>query len=130
MNSKPLTVAEVDLFLENLPQRVDCRSRDVFVTGSTLRDLYRVWFRTGWRSNEIVAVRSDWLSFTRQTVELRAGRAPRAGGIEATPKTGQREVDCSYAPEIFAAFERRRKKSLSTGHREHVFTDSRGRPLS
>jgi hypothetical protein len=65
------------------------------------RDLYMVWFRTGWRPSEILAVRFDWLDVHRQTVMLRLGRIARWGGVEAPPKTGPREVDCRYDPEIF-----------------------------
>lgn len=99
------------------------------VAGATLRDLYTVWFRTGWRSNEIVALRFDWLSFSRQIVDLRAGREARFGH-EASPKTGRREIELANDPEVFAAFERRRKASLETGQRDYVFADSAGRPIS
>jgi integrase len=112
----PLTADEVQAFLAEVP--------------AACGDLYRVWFRTGWRPSEIVAVRFEWLDWRRSTVVLRRGRIPRWGGVEAPPKTGEREVDCSYDPEIFAAFERRRRASLTTGHRDYVFTDSEGRPLS
>ena len=47
-------------------------------------------------------------------------RIPRWGGVEAAPKTGPRDVDCSYDPEIFAAFERRRRAALTTGRRTTV----------
>jgi hypothetical protein len=94
------------------------------------RDLYVVWFRTGWRPSEILAVRFDWLDVHRQTVLLRLGRIARWGGVEAPPRTGPREVDCSYDPEIFAAFERCRRAALATGNREYVFTDQTGQPLS
>jgi len=94
------------------------------------RDLYMVWFRTGGRPSEILAVRFDWLDLHRQTVMLRLGRIARWGGVEAPPKTGPREVDCRYDPEIFAAFERCRRAALGTGHREYVFTDPAGTPLS
>ena len=44
--------------------------------------------------------------------------------MEAPPKTGPREVDCRYDPEIFAAFQRRRRAALATGRRDYVFTDA------
>ena len=116
MNSDPLMLEQVERFLEVVPP--------------AFRDLYVVWFRTGWRPSEILALRFDWLDFDRQTVMLRLGRIPRWGGVEAPPKTGPREVDCSYDPEIFAAFERRRHASLATGRRDYVFTDAKGQPLS
>ena len=116
MNSDPLMLEQVQRFLEVVPP--------------AFRDLYVVWFRTGWRPSEILALRFDWLDFDRQTVMLRLGRIPRWGGVEAPPKTGPREVDCSYDAEIFAAFERRRRASLSTGQRDYVFTDATGQPLS
>ena len=115
-NSDPLALDEVKAFLETVP--------------ALYRDLYLVWFRTGWRPSEILAVRFDWLDIHRQTVMLRLGRIARWGGVEAPPKTGPREVDCRYDPTIFAAFERCRRAALTTGHREYVFTDQAGKPLS
>ncbi len=127
--SKPLAVEEVQQFLNYLPPQVDMRGK-AFVSGQTLRDLYYMWFRTGWRSNEIVALRFDWLSPARQVVELRQGRSPRLGGLEAAPKTGEREVVCDYDPALFEMLERRRQDSLDHGLHGYVFTDSQGRPLS
>ena len=72
-NSDPLTVAEVKSFLAAVP--------------AWYCDLYDVWFRVGWRPSEILAIRFDWLDFTRQTVLLKRGRIPRQGGLEA-PATG------------------------------------------
>ena len=66
------------------------------------RTLYEVWFRLGWRLSEMVALRFRNLDFTRQVIRVDTGRMPRFGGIEAEPKTGPREVDCSYDPQIFA----------------------------
>jgi integrase len=51
------------------------------------------------------------------------------GGLEAEPKTGRREVDCSYAPEILRALERVRSRATATGSEDFVFTDQRNRPL-
>ena len=73
-------------------------------------------------------MRFEWLDWRREVVHLRLGRSPRYG--EATPKTGEREVDVSPNPSIFAAFDRRRRASIQIGHRDYVFIDSRGRPLS
>lgn len=126
---QPLSPDEIARVLDALPGRVTTRAGAV-VDRATLVDLYSVWARTGWRSNEVVALRFDWLDHGRRTVTLRSGRSPRSGGLEATPKTGQRLVDCSYDPAIFAAFERRRVASLATGHRDYVWTDSLGKPLS
>ena len=128
-HSKPLTAEEVRLFLTHTPARVEMRD-GAYVDGETLRDLYYVWFHTGWRPNELMALQFDWVSPLRHVVEIRQGRSPRQGGLEAPPKTGQREVVCDYDPMIFEIFERRRRRSLETGHRQYVFTDSRGRPLS
>ena len=50
-NSDPLTVAEVRLFLSNVPD--------------WHRELYDVWFRVGWRPSEILAIRFDWIDFYR-----------------------------------------------------------------
>lgn len=91
-NSDPLTVAEVKEFLASVPDRY--------------RDLYDVWFRVGWRPSEILAIRFDWIDFHRRTVHLKRGRIARWRGVEAPPKTGEREVDCSYDPAIFNALER------------------------
>src|SRR5215472_5975832 len=57
-------------------------------------------------SSEIVALRFGWIDFDRLHLKLHRGRIPRMGGLEAEPKTGRREVDCSYAPEIFRALGR------------------------
>lgn len=127
--SKPLRNDEVDTILRTLPKTVEMTDGAV-VDRKVLSDLYSVWFRTGWRSNEICALRLDWLDWRRQVAHLRKGRSPRNGGLEAPPKTGAREVDCSYDPEIFAAFERRRRSSIETGKRDFVFADSKGRPIS
>jgi integrase len=113
-NSDPLTLAELRKFLVAVPHRY--------------RDLYDVWFRVGWRPSEILAIRFDWLDFGRQTVHLKRGRIARRGGLEAPPKTGEREVDCSYDPAIFRAF--RRLQLLRTGTRDFVFADENGRPFS
>ncbi len=115
-NSDPLTLDEVSQFLELVPD--------------WYRDLYDVWFRVGWRPSELLAIRFDWLDSQRQTVHLRRGRIARWGGVEAPPKTGQREVDCHYDPAIFRVFERLRRRSLQTGKRDFVFTDEQGVPLS
>jgi integrase len=116
LTANPLRPDEVARFLENVPE--------------WYRDFYTVWFHTGWRSSEIVAIRFGWLDFRRQTASLRRGRMPRLGGLEAEPKTGPREVDCSYAPEIFSAFERLRQSSEASGPEDFVFTSPAGRPLS
>jgi len=115
-NSDPLTVHEVKQFLDAVPE--------------WYRDLYDVWFRLGWRPSEILAIRFDWLDFQRQTVHIKRGRIARWGGVEAPPKTGEREVDCSYDPAIFATFRRLKRRSLQTGKRDFVFTDEAGNPLS
>jgi integrase len=94
------------------------------------RDLYDLWFRVGWRPSELLAVRFDWLDFHRQTVHLKRGRIARWGGVEAPPKTGEREVDCSYDPAILGTFERLKRRSLQTGRRDFVFSDEQGNPLS
>ncbi len=115
-NSDPLTVAEVKDFLASVP--------------GWYRDLYDLWFRVGWRPSEILAIRFDWIDFKRRIVHLKRGRIARWGGVEAPPKTGEREVDCSYDPAIFEALERLKRRSLRTGKRDYVFTDERGSPLS
>ena len=115
-NSDPLTVAEVKQFLRAVPE--------------WHRDLYDVWFRLGWRPSEILAIRFDWLDFQRQTVHIKRGRIARWGGVEAAPKTGEREVDCNYDPAIFTIFRRLKRRSLKTGKRDFVFTDEEGNPLS
>ena len=116
LHADPLTLEEVQTFLASVP--------------SAYRDLYTIWFRTGWRPSEMLALRFDWLDWTRETVVLRRGRIPRWGGVEASPKTGEREVDCRYDAAIFAAFARRRAAALATGQRDYVFADVHGTPLS
>jgi len=94
------------------------------------RTLYDIWFRLGWRSSEVVALRFRNLDFARQVIRVEAGRMPRFGGIEAEPKTGPREVDCSYDPRIFALFDAVRRTKENPSPDDYVFTDPAGRPLS
>jgi integrase len=113
--SDPLTPSEIGEFLTKVP--------------GFYRTLYEVWFRLGWRSSEIVALRFRNLDFARQVIRLDTGRMPRFGGIEAEPKTGPRDVDCSYDPEVFmllAAIRRER----AAGPDDYVFTDPAEQPLS
>src|SRR5690606_14057822 len=60
-NSQPLTAAEVRKFIAALPERIDLRD-GATVEGEMLRDLYSFWFRTGWRPNEVMALRFEWVS--------------------------------------------------------------------
>ena len=129
VQSLPLKPTEIADFLASIPNEVDFKDGEI-ATGSVLRDLYQVWFRTGWRSNEIVALRFSWLAYDREVVTLKAGRSPRRGGTEAPPKTGQRAVDCSYDPAIFEALERRRTATPQHSGNDYVFSDSAGRPFS
>ena len=126
--SMPLTADEVRTFLAALPLRIELRAGS-FITGSVLRDLYTFWFGTGWRPNEIMALRFDWVSTQRQTIEVRRGRMSR-GGFEASPKEGEREVICDYDQTLWTILARRRRESLQHGRRDYVFTDSCGQPLS
>jgi integrase len=116
LTASPLRPDEVVRFLEKVPD--------------WYRDFYLIWFHTGWRSSEIVALRFGWLDFRRQMVTLKRGRMPRFGGLEAEPKTGPREVDCIYAPEIFAAFSRLRDRAVAVGPEDFVFTGQTGDALS
>ncbi len=125
----PFSVEQLWLFLDNLPGLIALRD-GATIDRATLFDLYTAWVRTGLRSNEPFPLRLEELDFTRQGFWLSRASSPKLGGIEAEPKTGARWVDCSGDPEVFAAFERRRRASLSTGHREYVFSDSWGRSLS
>lgn len=123
--AKPLAPDEISRFLAALPE-VGKLPRGRRVDGATLRDLYTAWFRIGWRPNEVVALRFEGLHFETQKVEIRRGRYKLFGGGEATPKTGMRVVDCSYDPEIFACFSRRRDAQRGEGY---VFADTAGEPL-
>jgi integrase len=125
----PLSVEELWMVLDNLPARIELRGGG-FIDRATLFDLYTVWVRTGLRSNEPFALRFEALDWVRQGFMLTHARSPKAGGIEAEPKTGARWVDCSGDPQVFEAFERRRRAVLATGVRNYVFSDSRGHPLS
>ncbi len=116
LTANPLRPEEVLRFLSHVPD--------------WYRDFYSVWFHTGWRCSEIVAIRFGWLDFRRQTVALKRGRMLRFGGLEAEPKTGPRAVDCSYAPQIFAALARLRERANLIGPEDFVFTNPAGRPLS
>jgi hypothetical protein len=95
--ANPLILAEVGRFLQCVPE--------------WYRDFYTVWFHLGSRSSEIGAVRFGWIDFAHLRLKLYRGRIPRMGGLEAEPKTGRREVDCSYAPEIFRALKRLKDRS-------------------
>ncbi len=116
LTADPLTPEEIRGFLANVAEE--------------FRDLYSIWFRVGWRSSEIVALRFRWLDFARRTIVLQRARIPRWGGVEAEPKTGRRMVDCSYAPEIFQTLERMRCSRGKFDIDDFVFVDRRGRPLS
>ena len=114
--SDPLTAVEIAQFLATVPV--------------VYRPLYDVWFRLGWRSSEIVALRFRNLDFGRRVIRVDTGRMPRFGGIEAEPKTGPRQVDCSYDPAIFARLDAIRNAKRPAGPDDYVFTDSAGQPLS
>ncbi len=116
LTADPLSPEEIGRFLAHVPD--------------WYQDFYSIWFQVGWRSSEIVALRFGWLDFERQTVILKRARIPRLGGLEAEPKTGPREVQCSYAPEVFGAFQRLRRRAESAGPDDFVFTSQRGNPLS
>ena len=94
------------------------------------RTFYDVWFRLGWRSSEMVALRVRNLDFPRQIITVDTGRLPRFGGIEAEPKTGPRQVDCSYDPQIFALLTKLLDDRGQPGPNDYVFTDPAGQPLS
>ena len=125
--SQPLSAEEAARFLSALPKRVELRGGAI-LDSALLYDFYYLWLHTGWRPSEIVALRFDWLSPSRQLAELRQGREPRRGE-EAGPKTGAREVLLDYDPELWAIVERRRRASLAAGVRDYLFCDSAGRPL-
>jgi hypothetical protein len=115
--SDPLTPAEIAAFLATVP--------------GAYWTLYDVWFRLGWRPSEIVALRFRNLDFPRQIITVDTGRLPRFGGIEAEAKTGPRQVDCSYDPQIFALLTRLRDDHGGRpGPNDYVFTDPAGQPLS
>src|SRR6059036_742958 len=84
------------------------------------RTLYDVWFRLGWRSSEIVALRFRNIDFGRRVIHVDSGRMPRFGGIEAEPKTGPREVDCSYDPMVFARLDAIRNAKSPAGPDDYV----------
>jgi len=81
-------------------------------------------------SSEIVALRFRNLNFARQVIRVDTGRMPRFGGIEAEPKTGPREVDCSYDPTVFALLTDIRKAKGNPAPDDYVLTDPAGQPLS
>jgi integrase len=114
--SDPLTPAEIAAFLGKVP--------------GAYRTLYDVWFRLGWRSSEMMAVRLRNLEFARQIITVDSGRMPSFGGIEAEPKTGPREVDCSYDPQIFSLLMVLRDTRDALDPDDYVFTDPSGQPLS
>lgn len=125
----PFSPDEVWQILDALPARIELED-GTHVTGSTIHDLYTLWSLTGWRSSEITALRFSALDFAKEIASIIAGRSPRRGGLEARPKNDEREVHLAYAPILFEAFARRKREAMETGRREHVFTDSLGRPLN
>ena len=70
------------------------------------------------------------LDFPRQIITVDTGRLPRYGGIEAEPKTGPRQVDCSYDPQIFALLAKLLDDRGQPGPNDYVFTHPAGQPLS
>ena len=70
------------------------------------------------------------MDFVRQIITVETGRMPRFGGIEAEPKTGPRQVDCSYDPTIFALLTALRDERGPHGPNDYVFVDPAGQPLS
>jgi len=94
------------------------------------RPLYAIWFMLGWRPSEIVALRWQWLDFENETITLKLARMPRFGGIEAPPKTGVRQVDCRFAPRIFATLRSLKDSGRGPVPNDYVFTDPSGKPLS
>lgn len=63
-------------------------------------------------------------------VIIKRGHIPRLGGLEAEPKTGPREVQCSYAPEVFAACQRLRERAQSAGPEDLCLHQPAWLPLS
>jgi integrase len=114
--SDPLTPFEIGEFLAAVP--------------GLYHTLYEVWFRLGWRSSEMVALRFRHRYVARQVIRVETGRMPRFGGIEAEPKTGPREVDCSYDPRIFTLLGDARTAKGNPAPDDYVFTDPAGQPLS
>jgi hypothetical protein len=114
--SDPLTPFEIAEFLAMVP--------------AFYRTLYDVWFRLGWRSSEMVALRFRNLDFARQVIRIDTGRMPRFGGIEAHPKTGPWEVDCGYDARIFTLLGEARQAKGNPAPDAYVFTDPAGQPLS
>ena len=112
----PLTAAEMARFLKTVPQRY--------------RALYLLWFWTGMRSSEIVALRWEDIDWARDTILIRRGRTPRFGGVEAEPKTGAREVCLDRAPEVMDALREHQRRSMAQGRPRYVFSTSRGTPFS
>ncbi len=97
-------------------------------------DFYELWFHLGWRPSVMVAIRWGWLDFEHEMIDVRHGRTPRAGGVEATPKTGRYFAACSNDPEIFRILARIKQRALKsgtpTGDDDYVFVDEEGSPLS
>jgi integrase len=122
LNTKPQT--EPDPFSLNEITAV-MRAIDPFY-----RPLYSIWFMLGWRPSELVALRWQWLDFENQTITLKLARMPRFGGLEAPPKTGVRQVDCRFAPQIFATFRSLNENPPAAAPDAYVFTDPSGNPLS
>jgi len=60
------------------------------VDGNIVRDLYSVWFRTGWRSIEICALRLDWLDWPRQAAHLNPGWVAEVCGTLEEPSSRSR----------------------------------------
>lgn len=117
-NCDPLTAEEAARFLEAVPARY--------------ADLYRLWFATGMRPSEIVALRWVDIDWNRSAIMVRNGRTPRMGGVEAIAKTGHRLIDLKHDPDAMAALRAQQKRQLAAGlaASPYVFATSKGTPFS
>jgi integrase len=115
-NCDPLSADEVRRFLEAVPRRYWV--------------LYRLWFATGMRPSEIVALRWDDIDWSRSQIVVRRGRTPRMGGVEAMAKTGVRVVSLEHDPGTLDALRGHQGDGLAAGRPPYVFATSKGTPFS
>lgn len=112
-NCDPMTIEEVHKILGAMPRRY-------FL-------LYRLWFATGMRPGEIVALKPEDFDWSRKKISLERARTPRLGGIEDEPKTGKRIIDLGHDPEVVKLL---REHLMKSGMPEYVFPNSKGKPFS
>jgi integrase len=111
----PFTKEEIRTILAALPSR--------------WHGFYRVWFATGMRSNEIVALQWRDLDWNLQLISVERGFFAR-DRIDAGSKTPRRELSLMGDSEVFDIFRREKNRSFASGQPAQIFTDDAGKRLN